>query len=131
LKSGSKQEKDILDKNSRYYQVTEESNIYKNGVIDTLITDLYRQVWRNQLLGESIVLESNNDFKHFSSLTIFPEGNTHFVEVSGKYKEMLNNNERKFISLTYEDFLDVCVKNSPNERYSKWINYLTNRYIVK
>ena len=131
LKSGSKQEKDILNKESKYYQVTDQSNIYKDGVIDTLITDLYRQVWRNQLLGESIVLESNNDFKHFSSLTIFPKGNVHFVEVSEKYKEMLINNERKFIALTYENFLDVCEKNAPNERYGKWINYLTNRYIVK
>lgn len=131
LKPGSKQEKDISNKESRYYQITKKSNLYKEGVIDSLISDLYRQVWRNQILGESILIEDNQKFKYFTSLTIFPEGNIHFKDVSKKYKEMLIENERKFISLTYENFLLICKKHQPNERFGEWINYLTNRYIVE
>lgn len=129
LKAGSKQEADIKEKGSRYYVVSEKCQLYKPGNLNKLVSDKFRQVWRNQLLGESMVIEDN--FKHFTSLTIFPKGNLHFIETSKEYIEMLENNDDRFVPVTFEDFLSTCQKQNPNDQFEKWLNYLDNRYVVK
>lgn len=129
LKPGSKQEVDIKNKNSKYYDISEKCGLYKSGNLDKLVSDQFRQVWRNQLLGESMVIEDK--FNHFTSLTIFPKGNLHFIETSKEYIEMLDNNDDRFVPVTYEDFLSTCEKYKPNERFGKWLKYLDERYIVK
>ena len=130
LKSGSKQETDILNKNSRYYAISKQCGLYKPNSTEKLISDKFRQVWRNQLLGESIIIEDNDKFKHFTSLTIFPKGNQHFIETSEEYQNMLTDKRNRFVSLTYEDFLSTCDKFKPNEKFEKWINYLRKRYLI-
>lgn len=131
LKSGSKQEADIKDKSSKYYIISNQCGFYKPDTVDQLITDKFRQIWRNQLLGESIVIEDGDKFKHFTSLTIFPKGNLHFIETSQEYMNMLDNNNDRFVPVTYEDFLSVCNRHKPNERFKKWLVYLNDRYIIK
>lgn len=131
LVANSKQEKDINNKASKYFEVTEKCGLYKPDIIDVLPTDKFRQVWRNHILGESILLADSEKFKHFTSLTLYPEGNKHFISTSKEYINLLVNNEDKFIPLTYEDLFILLEKYCPNESYKKWINYLTQRYIVK
>jgi hypothetical protein len=131
LTKDSKEEADIQNLQSRYYSVTENSGLYKPEAIHLLKTDRFRQIWRNQLLGESILLEDKDKFEHFTSVTIYPEGNTHFVEVSKEYVDLLARNDRKFVPVTYEQFMEVCEKHCPDERYGRWIEYLKNRYIVE
>ncbi len=130
LQANSKQETDIKNKNSLYFSITANCGLYKSNAIEVLPTDKFRQIWRNHLLGESILLTENNEFKHFTSLTLFPAGNTHFIKTSAEYIDLLNNNDNKFIALTYEDFFTLLSKNCPNNNYQKWIEYLTTRYIV-
>jgi len=130
LKSGSKQETDIKNMASRYYAVTDQCGLYKPDTIDRLISDKFRQVWRNQLLGESIILSDSNDFQHFTSLTIFPSENTHFIDTCREYKGMLTENDGRFVSVTYEDFISICRKHNPHSKFSGWLDYLHERYIV-
>lgn len=127
----SKEEKDLEDFGSRYYVVTEKSGIYKPEAIPQLRTDKFRQIWRNHMLGESILIADGEKFKHFTSLTLFPEGNTHFVKTSKEYMELLKRNDKKFMPVTYEDFFTAIEKYCPDEDYGKWLNYLRERYIVK
>ena len=131
LKPCSKQETDIKNKSSKYYVVSAKSKLYKTESIQLLPTDKYRQVWRNQLLGESIIIEDNDDFKHFTSLTIFPKGNLHFIDISKEYMNMLTNNSDRFVPVTYEDFISTCKKYCPNDKFEKWLLYLKDRYIVE
>jgi hypothetical protein len=131
LKLNSKQDHDIKDHNSLYFSVTENCGLYKTNAIKVLPTDKFRQVWRNHILGESILLADNNEFKHFTSLTLFPADNTHFIKTSAEYIDLLNNNDNKFIALTYEDFFASLFKNCPDNNYQEWLDYLTTRYIVK
>lgn len=131
LKSGSKQEQDINDRNSKYYKISEQCKLYKPDTISQLITDKFRQIWRNQLLGESIIIEDKDKYKHFTSLTIFPKGNLHFIETSKEYNEMLTTNNDRFVPVTYEDFLTVCDRHKPNDRFAKWLDYLKKRYIIE
>ena len=130
LTKGSKQENDIKDKTSKYYSVTERCGLYKPNSVEFLPTDNFRQVWRNHILGESILLVDSDKFKHFTSLTIFPKENKHFIQTSKDYIDLLVDNKNKFIPLTYEDFFAVCNKHCVGNDYENWLNYLTKRYIV-
>ena len=130
LGKNSKQEREINSQSSRYYSVTESCKIYKPEAIDILPTDRFRQVWRNHSLGESILLANPNQFKHFTSITLFPEGNSHFVHTSADYIKLLIENKNAFLPLTYEDFFLACYKYCPDAKYNEWLDYLTKRYIV-
>lgn len=130
LQANSKQEKDINDKSSLYFSVTNNCGLYKTNAIEVLPTDKFRQVWRNHILGESILLTDSNKFQHFTSLILFPSDNSHFIKTSKEYIDLLINNDNKFIALTYEAFFSLLSKHCPDSSYEKWLNYLTTRYIV-
>lgn len=129
LTPNSKQEKDIKDLSSKYFTVTKQSNIYKPETVTHLPSDQFRQVWRNHILGESILQTDSNKFKHFSSLTIFPKDNQHFIHTSKEYASFLTD-ENKFIALTYEDYFNICQNQCPDPEFKKWIDYLRLRYLV-
>lgn len=134
LKPGSKQDVMINDINSVYYIVSRLSGIYKPDSFELLKTDLFRQIWRNQILGESILIADSDKYKHFTSLTLFPEGNTHFVESCKEYIELLEDKaveSNKFLPVTYERFISVCDKYCPDEKYGRWVDYLVRRYLVR
>ncbi len=116
---------------SIYLNVTKKSELFKEQYYMDLIKDDFRQIWRNHILGESILQVDKDKFKHFTSLTLFPKDNVHFMKTSKDYICLLNNNENKFIPLTYEDFFAFLSKYCPNNNYEKWIEYLNNRYIIK
>jgi hypothetical protein len=130
LDPNSKQAKDINDKKGKYYSITEKSGLYKPNSIDKLKTDLFRQIWRNHLLAESIRLVDNDKFKYATSIILYPKENGHFTETNKEYCEMLVANDNKFISITYEDFLGYCKKHFPNDDFKKWIDYLYERHII-
>lgn len=118
--------------NSIYLNVTKKCKLYKEEHYMELIKDEFRQIWRNHILGESILqAEKDKDkFNHFTSLTLFPKDNKHFEKASKDYIDMLVDNKNKFIPLTYEDFFAACDKHCVENDYKNWLNYLTNRYIV-
>jgi len=130
LPANSKQEKDVNDKNSKYYSVTDNCGLYKPNSIEVLPTDEFRQIWRNHILGESIIIYDNKKFQQFTSLTLFPAGNIHFIKTSKEYINLLKSNLNKFIPFTYEDFFASLSKHCPDKNYQKWLDYLINRYIV-
>jgi hypothetical protein len=130
LQANSKQEKDINNKSSLYFSVTNKCGLYKPNSIEVLPTDKFRQVWRNHILGESILLADSNKFKHFTSLTLFPADNKHFTKTSKDYIDLLINNDNKFIALTYEDLFALLGEHCPDSDYKNWLYYLTTRYIV-
>lgn len=130
LEKDSTQEEAIKNETSRYYTVSEQCGIYKPESIHVLPTDKFRQIWRNQLLGESILLHDADVFKYFTSVTLFPEGNSHFVKASKDYINLLSNNKQKFLPITFEAFFSACKKYCPDENYQDWLNYLISRYIV-
>ena len=130
LKPKSTEAKAINKPDSLYYKVTDACQLYKPAAIDVLPTDKFRQVWRNHMLGESMLLTDNSKYKYFTSLTLFPSGNSHFTKTSKEYIELLNSNDNKFIPLTYERFFELLNKYCPNNEYKNWIDYLTERYIV-
>jgi hypothetical protein len=129
--SGKTEEDAINNPNSKYYLVSSKSGLFKEGTAAKLKSNHFRQAWRNHILGESIIQFHPATFNHFTSITFFPSGNVHFNEVSKEYPDLLKSNNNNFLTLQYEDYFSILRKLCPNQSFSNWIDYLTDRYIVK
>ena len=127
----SKEKKDINNPDSLYYQRTKECGLFRNADILNLKNDNFRQVWRNHILGESILIEDKEKYRHFTSMTFFPMENQHFVKTSKEYMNMLLRNDNNFIPITYEHFFELLRKYCPNENYRNWIDYLEMRHTIQ
>lgn len=130
LKHGSTEERTVNDRASIYFKVMAACGIFKPGCETQVITDDYRQIWRNHLLAESILLKHPERFAYATSLTLFPKGNKHMDDACTGYKSFLAAPDGRFMTLTYERFLDICQEHSPSPDFDKWLTYLQERYIV-
>jgi hypothetical protein len=131
---GSKEDREINDPASIYNSLTDKIGLYKKEAIPKLKTDDFRQVWRNQLLGESMTTKNHPDskYKYFTSIILYPEGNDHFSELIPLYKSLLiAGHESSFIGITYEAFLKAARDTTDDMEFLRWAQYLEDRYIVK
>ncbi len=119
-----------------------ESGWFKEEVISDapisetihVVSNKYRQIWRNHLLGAAMVL--NHQLLEFTSLTVFPSGNTHFSEILPEYEEKILTEQGKntFKYITYEQLfplIEESFDSSVIPKLNDWIAYLRQRYIVK
>lgn len=130
LKKGSREEKSVNNREGLYQRVTAESGWFREGAYDLLITNKFRQIWRNHILGASMIM--HGDIKQFYSVTLFPELNVHFMlDAMTKYKGTLLSEEGfpTCIPLTYENLFKLMDKYITLSNKSKWIKYLRDRYI--
>ena len=131
---GSKEEREIHAEDSIYNILTNTIGLYRKEIIARLKTDEYRQVWRNHLLGMSMIKKNNavSRFEHFTSIILYPEANEHFKNMIPVYRSFLNRgHESSFIGFTYEEFIKVARELTGDPEYLKWLQYLEDRYIVK
>ena len=136
LKEGTSEYNHVKDENgntrlfTNYLNATKDSGYYKDEVsYDTLVSNKLRQIWRNHILGASMVM--NGDIEKFTSITLYPKANVHFNNSAiPAYKELLTEiGKNSFISITYEDLFDLIEKYINVNNANNWINYLKHRYI--
>jgi hypothetical protein len=130
----SKEGRDILDPDSPYNKLTRKFGLYRNEILEELKKDDFRQMWRIQLLGESMTRKNHSDSKydHFTSIILYPSGNDHFREVIPKYAGFLKTGyENSFAAITYEEFIGTAKQFIEEEDFVRWLQYLEDRYIVQ
>ena len=111
-----------------YAKATRGSEYYQDECCEMLVADNLRQIWRNHILGASMVLKG--DIKHFSSITIFPEGNPHFHFSTDEYRKLLSRKGHDtFFAFTYEKVFETLRKHFCTEEHAAWIDYLYKRYL--
>jgi hypothetical protein len=123
----------MFDDRSKYLIVHTGSGIYCAGGLELLRTRRFKQLWRNQLLGEAMLQSPALNFEHFTSVLLHPKGNTHFVEVTREYEKLLVSarNSAVFRGVSFEDFIARCRENARAPPDLEWADYLTGRYIVE
>ena len=131
---GIKEMNEMNKEKSTYSEVTDNSKTYKDcfkKLKEKFKKNKYRQIWRNHILGESILQKDKAKFKDFISITIYPEGNKHIGDAGKEYVEFLEKKyQYRCQFLTYEKLFKLFEKHCPNEKYKKWIDYMRERYIV-
>jgi hypothetical protein len=114
---------------SLYHRTHETSQIYREATIPLLREKKLKQLWRNHLVGLSMV--QNGDLAEFTSCHMFPSGNVYQAEAACEYLETIKKeHQHTFLPLTYESFIDVALRTlSENEKWKPWIEYIERRYI--
>lgn len=113
-----------------YLNATIDSKYFKDEVThDILVANKFRQIWRNHILGASMVLRG--DIEKFTSITVYPEANVHFHnDAMPNYYELLTETGKNtFIPLTYEELFSLMDKYLNIENGKEWNLYLRQRYL--
>jgi hypothetical protein len=134
LMKKSKESSEINLETSVYNTLTKKIGLYRNEILQELKTDKFRQIWRNQLLGESMTRKNYSDskYEYFTSILLYPASNDHFQTVIPAYREfLLPGNEQSFLGLAYEDFIKAGRQNTDDAEFIRWLQYLEDRYITK
>jgi hypothetical protein len=137
---GVKERREVMEnEQSRYAQVTKSCGWFVPEIANKPIreTDLcrdeFRQIWRNHILGASMVGNKNigkDEVEKFHSVTLYPKGNSHFVEVLPAYERFLTDEGRStFGYITIESLIDLLDQYFPKTKeFQNWIHYLRIRY---
>jgi len=125
---GNTENNNVKNKDSRYWSLTRNSEIFKESNMEQLAEDDMRQIWRNHLLGISMV--NNNLLKEFTSVLVYPSGNNHFHDAISVYRSLLTiSHEDDLRGCTFEKY--IASIESKNQDIMDWKNYLNQRYIVQ
>ncbi|HLK92772.1 MAG TPA: hypothetical protein VKZ18_22965 [Polyangia bacterium] len=129
---GKTERRRMFDDQSRYLAVHRASGVYGAGGLDLLRTPRFKQLWRNQLLGEAMLQCPELGLGHFTSVLLHPKDNAHFVEATREYERLLApaRTSAVFRGVTFESFIERCREHvrTPEER--GWSDYLAARYLV-
>ena len=129
---GIKEKQDIENTNGLYYQMTQKSHWYipTLDIISFIKANHLRQIWRNHILGYSML--HRGDIQYFHHIHLYPRGNKHFLEYAiPEYKSLLTDfGNATFIDLTYESLFDMMKIYFTSDKHKEWLRYLRNRYIV-
>lgn len=128
---GKKEEEDIRDTNSLYWTMTSKSEYFVSDLDVHIFLKAHhlRQIWRNHLLGYSMICKG--DIQHFHHIHLYPQGNFHFHQYAiPEYKSLLTQKGKdSFIDLTYESMFALLKQYFTSAKQRKWIDYLYQRYI--
>ncbi len=125
-RSGRTEKQRVDDHDSIYWRTARASGCFINPDDPIFGTDDLRQVWRNHLLGLSMLIRG--DIDEFYSITLFPNGNTHFHHVLPQYSSLLTEKARNRVAgCTFETFI-AQIGGSPE--FDAWREWLWRRYII-
>lgn len=136
LKPGSREYSHVKDEkgntrlSGKYEQITKACGYYKDEIsYDELVSNKFRQIWRNHILGASMVI--HGDISKFTSITLYPQGNVHFsMNAMPAYMNLLKEEHyQSFVPLSYENMFDWMNKHLHLEHKNEWIDYLNRRYL--
>lgn len=117
----------VENHDSPYWSIARESGCFQNPENEIFGTDEFRQIWRNHLLGLSMV--ERCDLDHIYSITLFPEGNEHFRNTIPLYVSHLADHARSHVfGCTFEKYIAAI---GGSMEFLKWKEWLEKRYIVQ
>lgn len=127
----------IFDNDEKPYQKASEfSGYYQTDDMDELIAeklskDEYRQIWKSHMLGASQLKQGV--INHYYNIYLYPAENEHFSKRIPEYQEFLTpKGKETLVPITFEQFFPAMAEIfHENEIQINWINYLTQRYLVK
>ena len=101
-----------------------------------VVMNHYRQIWRNHLLGASLILSDNLSLRldEFTSLTVYPRDNGHFSQqLWTNYEDMLTDAGKATIRhITYEELFPKMRNYLRGiHNIDHWIDYLERRYCIE
>ena len=117
----------MRDRESTYWIATRESGQLVRVGCDQLGEDDLRQIWRNHLLGLTMV--RHRDIARFVSVTLYPAGNKHFTHALTRYRSHLEAAAQGGVrGCTFEQYMN-CLRG--DKEIEAWKHYLMARYLFE
>lgn len=117
----------VCDNDSSYWVTTRESGLFVGGGCAQLANDELRQIWRNHMLGLTMV--RNKVISRFKSVILYPAGNKHFTHSLIKYQNLLEASSRDGVyGCTFEKYIN-CLRG--DSEIEAWKKYLIKRYLFQ
>lgn len=128
-KIGKKEKDDMENTDHPYTKVTQACGYFLDPKPENFKPDHLRQIWRNHILGASMIQAGELDVFH--CIHLYPKGNIHFDDFAiPKYCEQLTEKGKKsFIGLTYESLFLLMGKYFTTPQETDWTEYLKRRYL--
>lgn len=127
---GATEKRRMFAPRSAYSRLTSNCALYRKGALDLLRTPHLKQMWRNQLLGECLLLAPLG-FTSYQYVLLYPALNAHWQEVDADYRQVLQQGTRlsRYQGITYETWLGLAARHSLTQGEPDWVAYCLNRYI--
>jgi len=90
-----------------YRQIFERSNSFKNKYEQYIESD-FNQLFRNQLIAESLLLDSKFDFVNTGLFCHHEDLSA--IQIAQEFQSMLNDGTESFKIITYRDFIEAMQK---------------------
>lgn len=117
----------VRDPKSVYWATTRESGLFASDGSDRLGHDDLRQIWRNHLLGLTMI--RHGDVSDFMSVTLHPSGKKHIAVAINEYKNLLKEKSSTCVQgCTFEKFIDTL---SGDSEVESWKRFLAERYVIE
>lgn len=117
----------VFDRDSSYWVTTRESGLFVGGGCSQLAQDNLRQIWRNHLLGLTMV--RNKVISRFKSVILYPAGNKHFTHSLIKYQNLLEAHAMDEVyGCSFEKYIN-CLRG--DSEIEAWKKYLVKRYLFQ
>ena len=126
---GVKEKGYCIDDNSPYWNISRWSGCFTDDPDKVKTDNDFRQIWRNHLLGLSMM--KNNQIDYFTHIHLYPKENGHFEKILPVYeKELLTDKGRtSFRAVTFETLFNEMGREYRDGKNSKWVDYLKERYL--
>lgn len=123
----------MFDESSLYHRVHRRSELYVDDAVGGLRTRRLKQLWRNQLLGETLLQKPSVGLDAFTSVLIYPQGNVHYAKAAREYAGLLVPSRRRpFVDTTFEELIETCQRlGGSDAAVQRWLAYLTARYLIR
>ena len=123
---GTRESRNVENPQSPYWKIARSSHCFIDPDNPIFGSDSLRQIWRNHLLGLSMV--KRGDIDVFYSITMYPAGNTHFAVTMPQYIALLKDDAKDYVKgCTFERFIASI---SGSQEFEDWKSWLEKRYLV-
>ena len=127
---GAGERRAMQDPHSRYNTVNNQAKLYKKDSLPRLGTQRLKQMWRNQLLGETMLRDSDLGLDTFTLVVLQPEGNEYCIESCRRYADCIKDDQKsKFVQITFERFVQEGRRFENSLKIRHWLDYVEERYI--
>ena len=124
---GKTEEINVKNHDSLYWITARASGCFVDPAGEIFGSDPLRQIWRNHLLGLSMV--EYGDIDEFYSITLFPNGNHHFHTVLPQYISLLKDEAKRHVfGCTFAKYISAIDGSSDFQAWKQW---LKRRYVIR
>lgn len=122
----------MFNAGSLYLRAHKAADLYASHALDQLRTRRLKQLWRNQLLGATMLQHPKSSIERFTSVLVYPSGNDHMTRAVSEYEQLLRPEQQSaFRAVTFEELIGELRNLITGKPLLEWVTYFEKRYLIR